>query len=73
MNCELGNHILPEGWHNWNKKEAESTSFYAEYNNSGNGSQTNNRVAWSHILNQEDAKKYSPENILGDWISDYLK
>ena len=29
--------ILPVGWHNWNKKDAEKTVFYAEYDSYGPG------------------------------------
>ncbi|OBQ52214.1 pectate lyase [Tamlana sp. s12] len=63
--CELGSQILPLGWHNWNKKEAEKTVFYAEYNNSGAGFQPDKRVNWSHQLSKKEAKKYTVDNILG--------
>ena len=66
LNSTLGNHILPDGWENWNKKEAEKTSFYAEFNNSGNGSEVKNRVKWSHQLTAKQAKMYSKENVLKD-------
>ncbi|HPE74936.1 MAG TPA: pectinesterase family protein [Draconibacterium sp.] len=69
INCEIGSHILPEGWHNWDKTEAESTAFYAEYKNTGPGVNPEKRVKWSHQLSDEEAKKYSLENILGDWAS----
>lgn len=64
INCEMGKHILPEGWHNWSKPEAEITSFYAEYNCTGEGFQPKTRVAWSHQLKNSEAKKYTIENIL---------
>ncbi len=64
INCEMGKHILPEGWHNWSKPEAEITSFYAEYNCTGEGFQPKTRVAWSHQLKSSEAKKYTIENIL---------
>lgn len=64
MNCEMGKHILPEGWHNWSKPDAETTSFYAEYNCTGEGYQPKSRVAWSHQLKNSEAKKYTIENIL---------
>jgi pectinesterase len=64
INCEMGKHILPEGWHNWTKPEAEITSFYAEYNCTGEGFQPKTRVAWSHQLKKSEAKKYTIENIL---------
>ena len=71
IHCELGDHILKEGWHNWNKKDAEKTSFYAEYGNSGPGAASaEDRVPWSHVLSEGDLKEYTPENVLGpvsDW------
>lgn len=65
INCNLGEHIKAEGWHNWNKKEAETSSFYAEYNNTGVGANTKNRVPWSHQLSKKEAKTYTTKNILG--------
>ncbi len=62
VNCELGSHILPEGWHNWNKPEAEATAFYAEYNSKGNGANPLKRVQWSHQLTESTG--YSLQEIL---------
>ncbi len=71
IGCSLGDHILPEGWHNWNKKDAEKTSFYAEYGNYGPGAaDPRERVEWSHFLKEKDVREYTPGNILGpvsDW------
>lgn len=72
INCKMGAHIKPEGWHNWNKKEAESTSFYAEHNCTGNGYKPKSRVGWSHQLKKPEAIEYTPENILGVNISDSI-
>ena len=33
LHCEFGPHIHPERFHDWNKKEAHDTIFYAEYEN----------------------------------------
>lgn len=66
IGCEIGSHISPEGWDNWNNKKAEKKSFYAEYNNTGPGSSTSKRVIWSHQLTKKQARKYSIKNILGD-------
>ena len=66
INCTLGKHILSEGWHNWSKTDAEKTSFYAEYENSGIGSDTKYRVSWSHQLCKKEAKKYTLKNVLGN-------
>ena len=64
INTEMGNHIKKEGWHNWGKPEAEKTAFYAEYNSTGEGANPEERVSWSKQLNEEEAQKYSAENIL---------
>ena len=65
INCKLGNHILPEGWHNWSKPDAEKTTFYAEYNSIGEGSSSDKRVSWSHQLSKSQTKKYTVKNCLG--------
>ena len=67
INCYLDKHIRPEGWHNWNKPQAEKTSFYAEYGSWGPGADDVRRVAWSHILNEQEVEKYALHNVLGDW------
>ncbi len=71
LNCEMGAHIVPEGWHNWGKPEREKTAFYAEYNSTGAGANPANRVAWSHQLRKKEAKEYAYKKIYGyctNWI-----
>ena len=72
MNCDLGSHIKVEGWHNWNKPEAEKTAFYAEFENTGKGFNPKSRVGWSHQLKKSEAKKYTIENILGSKQKDSI-
>lgn len=64
LNSYIGPHIHPEGWHNWNKKEAESTLFYAEYNNYGPGSNMDARPGWVARLSEEEALHYTREAVL---------
>ena len=66
IDCEMGAHIKPEGWHNWSKPEAEKTSFYGEYQCRGIGFQPQKRVAWSHQLTKSQSKAYTIEKILGE-------
>ena len=61
--CQMGDHIVAEGWHNWSKPEREKTAYYAEYKCSGPGSDTSQRVTWSHQLTDEQAGIYTNENI----------
>lgn len=68
IECELGEVIKPEGWNNWGKKEAEQTTLYAEYKNTGPGASPGTRVNWAKQLTEEDRSKYSPENIFDGWI-----
>lgn len=67
INCELSKNINPEGWHNWNKSEAEATTFYAEYKNHGAGADTSRRVSWSHQLTNEQAAHYTLQYIFNGW------
>lgn len=64
IECDMGNHIKPEGWHNWSNLEAETTTLYAEYNCKGEGYKPETRVPWAHRLNKSKAKKYTIERIL---------
>jgi pectinesterase len=68
INCELGKHIKNEGWHNWNKPEAEKTAFYAEYQSSGPGANPAARVIWSQQLSEESRKHYTLKNIFNGWV-----
>jgi pectinesterase len=65
--CWLGSHILPAGWHNWDKVTNEQTARYAEYKSSGPGATVMARVPWSRQLSAKEAKKLTLANIFGDW------
>ncbi|MFD2942433.1 pectinesterase family protein [Flavobacterium notoginsengisoli] len=68
LKCEMDSHIKPLGWHNWGKPEAEKTAFYAEYQSTGKGANTEARVNWSHQLSSEQFKKdYAMKAIFKDW------
>jgi len=53
LNSYLGDHIRPEGWHDWNKIEAKKSVFYGEYNNYGPGADTTHRVEWMRRLRDD--------------------
>lgn len=63
LHCYMGDHIVPEGWHNWSKPEREKTAFYAEYKSTGPGAENSGRVAWSKQLTDDVASTYTNENI----------
>ena len=65
LDCELGSHILPEGWHDWEKPgkpDSRLNPFYAEAGCYGPGAK-GERVAWSHRLSEEQASEYTPQNV----------
>ena len=62
MNCELGAHIRPEGWHPW-QKERMNTARYLEYNNRGEGASTEGRAAWSRRLTKKEAAEVTLQNV----------
>jgi pectinesterase len=71
MRCELGSHILPEGWDNWRNPENEKTARYAEYKNFGPGATTEGRAAWCRQLTDEEAEEYTIEKVFArndKWI-----
>lgn len=63
IECQLGNHICPEGWDNWKSTEKEKTTYYAEYKNIGPGANISSRVVWSKQLTDAEALIYTPELI----------
>lgn len=62
IQCEMGKHIVPEGWNNWGKASNEQTVYYAEYQSTGKGANPTARVKYSHQLT--DISKYQPEQVL---------
>jgi pectinesterase len=68
INCVMGNHIIPEGWNNWKNPLNEATARFAEYKSKGPGSNATARVKWSRQLSDTEVKKFSLQNILGNWI-----
>lgn len=65
IECEMGAHIKPEGWHNWGRPEKEKTARYTEYRSTGPGANPEARVKWSRQLTDAEAATYTLEHILG--------
>lgn len=66
MNSEMGSHIRPEGWHNWNNTKNEETARYAEYGNKGEGANNKGRAAWSKQLTKKEASKITFKEVFGE-------
>ena len=67
IDCSMSDIVKPEGWHNWNKFDAEKTTFYAEYETRGKGANSEKRVSWSHQLTKDQAAQNNIEKIFKDW------
>ncbi|MCM1044857.1 MAG: pectinesterase family protein [Candidatus Gastranaerophilales bacterium] len=65
LHCELGEHIHPLGWHDWNKEHGHF--YYGEYDSYGPGANPEKRASFSHQLTEEEAAKYTIENVLQGW------
>jgi pectinesterase len=65
IHSQLGAHIVPAGWENWGNPANEQTAYYAEYKCTGPGAERSGRVKWSKELNDQEAKEYTVEKILG--------
>lgn len=64
IRCELPAQIRPEGWHNWGKKDNESTARYSEFASSGPGARPDARVGWARTLSSEQARHYTVGELL---------
>jgi pectinesterase len=65
LRTEMAAVVRPEGWHNWNKPQAEQTTFYAEFGSTGPGANAAARVKWARPLNEEQTAALTPEKVLG--------
>jgi pectinesterase len=65
INCEMGDHIKPEGWSNWRNRQNEKTARYAEYNSTGPGADPDQRAPWSKQLSKDEAARITVDSVLG--------
>ena len=66
IGCELGPHIVADGWHDWEKEckpNTKKNSYYAEYQNAGPGAK-GPRVKWAHTLTAKQAAEYTFEKVM---------
>ncbi|CDY65861.1 BnaCnng48920D [Brassica napus] len=72
MQSYIDGFVEPVGWREWNGDFALSTLYYAEYNNTGPGSNTTTRVTWPgyHVANSTDAANFTVTGLFleDDWI-----
>lgn len=59
IRTDMGGHILPAGWDNWDNAANEKTVLYAEYGSTGAGANSSKRVGWSKQLTASEARQYT--------------
>lgn len=64
LNCDIGAHIRPEGWHNWGNPTNELTARYSEYGSTGPGAHLMARVKWAKALTEGEARTISARSVL---------
>lgn len=64
ISCYMEDHICPEGWHDWGKKDARSNCCFAEYGSFGPGADMDSRPDWIHRLTEDELPAYSREHVL---------
>ncbi len=62
--CWMDKHIVPGGWDNWGSMINEKTAVFAEYECSGPGAQTEQRVGWARHITKEEADSFGVEPFL---------
>ncbi|KAI9119903.1 hypothetical protein K1719_009292 [Acacia pycnantha] len=73
MQSTISDVIDPVGWHEWNGDFALNTLFYGEYQNSGAGAGTANRVKWKGykvITSASEAQQFTAASFIGgsNWL-----
>lgn len=73
MQSTISDVIDPVGWHEWNGDFALNTLFYGEYQNSGAGAGTANRVNWKGykvITSASEAQQFTAASFVGgsNWL-----
>ncbi|MGN0746318.1 MAG: pectinesterase family protein [Aristaeellaceae bacterium] len=63
LDCHIGPHIHPEGWHDWGKPHAQEVCFYAEHGCTGPGS-LGQRAPWTHRLTDAEAAAITYEDFM---------
>jgi pectinesterase len=71
IRCELGDHIVAEGWDPWKGDamfpDKEKTALYAEYKNTGAGAASERKSELVQAINKTGNAKYTVTNILWDF------
>lgn len=70
LGVDLASHIAPEGWRPMGGNSLDTARF-AEYQNTGPGADTSQRVSQSRQLSYSEAENYTVDNIFDAWVPSY--
>jgi pectinesterase len=65
LNTEMTEVIRPEGWHNWDRPDRESSARFAESGSRGAGAASSRRVAWARMADESAAAACTAAAVLG--------
>ena len=75
ISCELGAHIHPAGFHDWNRKNTHETVCYAEYASypaTSDCRPLSDQADFVQNLDEQQARHFARKLVLGDWTPDEL-
>jgi pectinesterase len=64
LDTEMSGVVRPEGWHNWDRPERESSARYAEFGSTGPGAHHDARVRWAKRLSESEASAMTVDAVL---------
>ncbi|KAI3856238.1 hypothetical protein MKW92_001402 [Papaver armeniacum] len=70
IKTDMDNIISPEGWNDWKDPSKRSTVTFGEFQCSGEGSNTQQRVQWSKIFTQEEIQPFQGKHYIDgqEWL-----
>ncbi|KAL0059209.1 hypothetical protein AAF712_014053 [Marasmius tenuissimus] len=74
LNTFMEDVIQPTGWTTFSgRPEILNTTFYAEFNSTGPGGDTSQRLSFEHILTtEEEAEEFTAENVFGGSLPEWV-
>jgi pectinesterase len=65
LECEMGSHIAPEGWNDWDNPDNRTKAQFSEWKNAGPGAAKNwGRVGWMRKLGDAEAALLERDRVL---------
>lgn len=65
IDCELGAHVNPAGWHDWGKPDARRRARFEAVNAAGPGADAAAWPDWAHVLPQSERGRFARDRVLG--------